>query len=135
MEVTAGDCYILPLKHGAIIEEAARLPYGAQWYTAPIPGSKALLMSASPESRVPGTGEVPHRDYNSRLFLLEETSDGELHVEEVLSGDPDSEITNPKSLRYNRIDPRIVDAHGNALLMAHNNVFRGALLARLERHR
>ncbi len=128
--VTGDDCYILPLRQDAVLEEAARLPYGAQWYTAPIPGQNAFLMSASPESRVPGTGEVPHRDFNSRLFLLEESETAML-VEEVLAAGPAPDLSNPKSLRYNRIDPRVVDSRGQALLMAHNNVFSGALLGKL----
>ena len=114
-------------------ETVATLPYGAQWYGTIIKdfqGKDILLMSASPESQVPKTKEKPHRDWNCRIFAIEELDSEMPVVYEALCAPIHPDITG-KAKRYHRIDPRCQDQHGNIYFMAHNSIYDGALIGKL----
>lgn len=116
-------------------ETVATLPYGTQWYGIEVKddtGKPMLLMSASPESQVPDTKEVPHRDWNSRLFALYDLESDAPKVMEVYVAKPKDGL-NKKQSRYNRIDPRCQDQDGNIYFMAHNSIHTGALKGRLRK--
>ena len=114
-------------------EVVASLPYGAQWYGVIVKnpeGEDELLMSASPESQVPETGEQPHRDWNARIFSIKGLNSGKPLVSEVCCAPPLPGLKG-KSRRYCRVDPRCQDEHGNIYFMGHNSVLSGALTGRL----
>ena len=113
-------------------EIVATLPYGAQWYTIAIKdknGSNWNLMSASPESRVPNSSEVPFRDWNCRLFMFREREDSSFECFEAHTSEPNPEVIEPKFLRYHRIDPRFQDDDGTIYLNCHNSVYEGVITA------
>ena len=114
-------------------ETVATLPYGAQWYGIKVrstEGKPRLIFSASPESRVPETGEVPHRDWNARLFVIDDLDSDDPRVAEVASIPPVAGLTG-KARRYVRLDPRCQSRSGQIYFMAHNAVLPGALAASL----
>ena len=114
-------------------EIVANLPYGAQWYGVIVKNSKGedeLLMSASPESQVPETGEQPHRDWNARIFAIKELNSGKPLVSEVCCAPPLPTLKG-KARRYCRVDPRCQDEHGNIYFMGQNSLLSGALIGRL----
>lgn len=114
-------------------EVVAVLPYGAQWYGIAAKNKKnedVILMSASPESQVPGTNEKPHRDWSCRIFLIVGLNSEKPSVKEVFCSPPVAGLSG-KSRSYNRIDPRCTDGRGNFYFMAHNSLYEGALKVRL----
>lgn len=115
-------------------EVVAKLPYGAQWYGITVMSDsykEGILMSASPESQVPGTKEKPHRDWNARLFLIEELEGERPITTEVGLFPPDKNISG-KTRRYNRVDPRIQGEDGSIYFMSHNSVIKGSLVGRIK---
>jgi hypothetical protein len=114
-------------------ESVACLPYGAQWYgviVKDLAGHDVLLMSASPESQVPGTEETPHRDWNARIFSLSGLDLQHPAVAEAASI-PLREGVEGKFRRYNRVDPRCQDDNGYVYCMANNSFFYGAQMTKL----
>lgn len=115
-------------------EVVCSLPYGAQWYGIIVKDKEnkdCILMSASPESQVPETGEVPHRDWNARLFLIENIDEFEAVVSEVSAIPPMATLTG-KAKRYCRVDPRCQDSKGNIYFMGNNSLFNEAVIGELK---
>lgn len=115
-------------------EVVCSLPYGAQWYGITVKdkkGQECIMMSASPESQVPETGEQPHRDWNARIFLLEKIDEPQPSVSEISAIPPLSSLSG-KAKRYCRVDPRCQDSKGNIYFMGNNSIFNEAVVGRFK---
>jgi hypothetical protein len=106
-------------------ERVMELCTGSHWYYCWVKeesGQDIVIMSTSPESTDPITGEYPGtcKDWRGRVFGIKELPDGKCDVQELISVPPKVPNADPKVKRYTQLEPKLQDENNYIYLRCKN---------------